>query len=162
VALVAMMDAAALQHAASPANTPHQARLCLSMGFRCLRSIANAWRIPFDEDPQPDATMRLTRGEFENGYARLAEINFPLERDIEETWRNFQGWRVNYEPIVDSLTALIVPPPAPWFIARPELVGGAIFPLVINRTPDEPAGAKGAYGKSKTFKTPSVRESKSS
>ena len=160
--LVAMMDAAALQHAASPAVTPQQARLCLSMGIRCLRSIANAWRIPFDEDPQPDATMRLTRGEFEDGYGRLEEINFPLERDIEETWRNFQGWRVNYEPIVDSLTALIVPPPAPWFIARPELVGGAIFPLVINRTPDEPAGAKGAYGKSKTFKTPSVRESKSS
>jgi hypothetical protein len=159
--LVAMMDAAALQHAASPANTPHQARLCLSMGFRCLRSIANAWRIPFDPDPQPDATMRLTRGEFEDGYARLAEINFPLERDVEETWRNFQGWRVNYEPIVDALTELIVPPPAPWFIARPELVGAAVFPLVINRTPDEPAGAKG-YGKSKTFNTPSVRESKSS
>jgi hypothetical protein len=159
--LVAMMDAAALQHAASPTNTPHQARLCLSMGFRCLRSIANAWRVPFDADPQPDATMRLTRGEFEDGYARLAEINFPLERDVEETWRNFQGWRVNYEPIVDALTLLIVPPAAPWFIARPELVGPAVFPLVINRTPDEPAGAKG-YGKSKTFKTPSVRESKSS
>jgi hypothetical protein len=159
--LVAMMDAAALQHAASPANTPHQARLCLSMGFRCLRSIANAWRIPFDADPQPDARVRLTRGEFEDGYGRLAEINFPLERDIEETWRHFQGWRVNYEPIVDALTVLIVPPPAPWFIARPELVGPAMFPLVINRTPDEPAGAKG-YGKTKTFNTPSVRESKSS
>jgi hypothetical protein len=160
--LVAMMDAAALQHAASPANTPHQARLCLSMGFRCLRSIANAWRIPFDADPQPDARVRLTRGEFEDGYGRLEEINFPLERDVEETWRHFQGWRVNYEPIVDALTELIVPPPAPWFLARPELVGPTVFPLVINRTPEEPTGSKGAYGKSKTFKTPSVRESKSS
>jgi hypothetical protein len=160
--LVAMMDAAALQHAASPAITPHQARLCLSMGIRCLRSIANAWRIPFDEDPQPGTAIRLTRGEFEDGYGRLEEINFPLERDVEETWRHFQGWRVNYEPIVDALTLLIVPPPAPWFFNRPELVGGAVFPLVINRTPDEPGGAKGAYGKSKTFKTPSVRESKSS
>jgi hypothetical protein len=160
--LVAMMDAAALQHAASPANTPHQARLCLSMGFRCLRSIANAWRIPFDADPQPDASVRLTRGEFEDGYGRLEEINFPLERDVEETWRHFQGWRVNYEPIVDALTELIVPPPAPWFLARPDLVGPTLFPLVINRTPEEPTGAKGAYGKSKTFKTPSVRESKSS
>jgi hypothetical protein len=33
--------------------------------------------------------------------------------------------------------------------------------VAINPTPGEPAGAKG-YGKSKTFKTPSVRESKSS
>jgi hypothetical protein len=69
---------------------------------------------------------------------------------------------VNYEPIVDALTELIVPPAAPWFLARPDVVGPAMYPLVLNRTPDEPAGAKGAYGKSKTFKTPSVRESKSS
>lgn len=159
--LVAMMDAAALHHSASPANTPHQARLCLSMGIRCLRSVANAWHIPYDPDPLPDAPIRLTRGEFEDGYRRLDEVNFPLERDAEETWRNFRGWRVGYEPIVDALTDMIVPPPAPWFASRPDLVGGAVYPLVLNRTPDEPAGAK-SYGKSKTFKTPSVRESKSS
>ncbi len=160
LALVAMMDSAALQHAASPANTPRQARLCLSMGIRCLRSIANALRIPFDPDPLPTAPIRLTRGEFEDGYRRLEEVNFPLERDAEETWRHFQGWRVNYEPIVDALTVLIVPPPAPWFVARPEL-GPAKFPLILNRTPEEPAGTQG-FGKSKTFKTPSARESKSS
>ena len=53
-----------------------------------------------------------------------------------------------------------MPPPAPWFVARPEL-GRAEYPLVINRTPDEPEGAQG-FGRSKTFKTPSARESKSS
>ncbi|HEX3334176.1 MAG TPA: hypothetical protein VHS57_07530 [Acidimicrobiales bacterium] len=159
--LVAILDAAALHHSSSPTNTPHQARLCLSMGIRCLRSVANAWHIPFDPDPLPDALVRLTRGEFEDGYRRLEEVNFPLERDAEESWKNFQGWRVNYEPIVDALTELIVPPPAPWFVARTDLVGSAVYPLVLNRTPDEPAGAKG-YGKSKTFKTPSLRESKSS
>lgn len=158
--LVAMMDAAALHHSASPGITPRQARLCLSMGIRCLRSIANALHIPYDADPLPTGSIRLTRGEFEDGYDRLDEVNFPLERDAEEAWRNFQGWRVNYEPIVDALTELIVPPPAPWFVARPQ-IGPTTFPLVLNRTPDEPDGAKG-YGKSRTFKTPSARESKSS
>ena len=61
---------------------------------------------------------------------------------------------------VDTLTLLIVPPPAPWFIARPEL-GTAKFPLVLNRTPDEPEGAQG-FGVNKTFKTPSARESNNS
>jgi hypothetical protein len=160
VALVAMMDSAALYHAVSPSQTPHQARLCLSMGIRCLRSMARALQIDYDADPLPDVGTRLTQAEFEKGFRRLEEVHWPAERDLEESWRNFQGWRVNYEPIVDALTALITPPPAPWFVARPEL-GQAEYPLVINRTPDEPEGAQG-FGRSKTFKTPSARESKSS
>jgi hypothetical protein len=157
--LVAMMDAAALYHSASPQQTPHQARLCLSMGTNCLRSMARALHLPHDTDPLPTSGTRLTRDEFEDGFRRLESIRFPLERDLEETWRHFQGWRVNYEPIVDALTRLIVPPPAPWFIARPKL-GATEWPAVRNRTPDDPEGVQPS-GLSKTFKTPSPRESKS-
>jgi hypothetical protein len=160
VGLVAMMDSAALYHSISPSQTPHQARLFLSMGIRCLRSMARALHIPYDSDPLPTAGTRLTKEEFENGFRRLHEVNWPAERDLDESWRNFQGWRVNYEPIVDALTHLITPPPSPWFVARPEL-GAADFPLVINRTPEEPGGSQ-SFGPSKTFKTPSDRESNSS
>jgi hypothetical protein len=160
VGLVAMMDSAALFHAVSPQLSPHESRLCLSMGIRCLRSMARALRIPFDADPLPTASIRLTRQEFEDGFRRLEEVHFPLERDLEESWRHFQGWRVNYEPIVDALTRLIAPPPAPWFLARPEL-GATEWPLIRNRTPDEPEGAQ-RFGSKSTFKTPSARESKSS
>jgi hypothetical protein len=160
VGLVAMMDSAALFHSVSPQLSPHEARLCLSMGIRCLRSMARALRIPFDADPLPTASIRLTRQEFEDGFRRLEEVHFPLERDLEESWRHFQGWRVNYEPIVDALTRLIAPPPAPWFLARPEL-GATEWPLIRNRTPDEPEGAQ-RFGSKSTFKTPSARESKSS
>jgi len=160
VGLVAMMDSAALYHSASPQLTPRQARLCLSMGIRCLRSMAGALHIPFDPDPLPTTGIRLTRPEFEQGFRRLEEVHFPLERDLDESWRHFQGWRVNYEPIVDALTRLIAPPPAPWFVAQPE-IGATQWPLILNRTPDEPQGAQ-AFGSSKTFKTPSDRESKSS
>ncbi len=160
VALVAMMDSAALYHAVSPAQTPRQARLCLSMGINCLRSMARALRIPYDDDPLPTARVRLSRLEFDEGFRRLESVNFPAERTADDAWRHFQGWRVNYEPIVDALTAIIVPPPAPWFTVRPEL-GMAKFPLVLNRTPDEPDGAQG-FGVNKTFKTPSARESNNS
>jgi hypothetical protein len=155
-----MMDSAALYHAVSPQLTPRQARLCLSMGIRCLRSMAGALHIPYDPDPLPTTGIRLTRQEFESGFRRLEEVHFPLERDLEESWRHFQGWRVNYEPIVDALTRLIAPPPAPWFVAQPD-IGATQWPLILNRTPDEPQGAQ-TFGSSKTFKTPSARESKSS
>jgi len=160
VGLVAMMDSAALYHSVSPQLTPRQARLCLSMGIRCLRSMSRALHIPFDPDPLPTATIRLTRQEFVDGFRRLEEVHFPLERELDESWRHFQGWRINYEPMVDALTRLIMPPPAPWFLPRPEL-GAAEWPLVINRTPDEPEGAQ-TFGSNTTFNTPSARESKSS
>jgi len=159
LSLVSMMDSAALFHAVSPEQTPRQARLCLSMGTNCLRSMARALHIPYDPDPLPSAGIRLTKEEFSEGYRRLAEVRFPVERDLEESWRHFQGWRVNYEHIVDVLTKLIVPPPAPWFVVRPEL-GMTEWPGVRNRTPDDPEGAY-SFGSNKIFKTPSWRESKS-
>ena len=130
------------------------------MGIRCLRSMAGALHIPYDADPLPSTAIRLTRGEFEDGFRRLEEVHFPLDHDLDESWRHFQGWRVNYEPIVDALTRLIAPPPAPWFLARPELGGDRV---AAHPQPDsrQPQGAQ-IFGSSKTFKTPSARESKSS
>ncbi len=157
VSLVAMMDSAALFHSVSPDQTPRQARLCLSMGIRCVRAVARALKIPFDEDPLPTTGIRLTRAQFDDGLRRLVEVKFPMERDADEAWRNFVGWRVNYEPIVDELSRLILPPPAPWFVVRPEL-GDATWPLIKNRTPEHPEGTL-QFGKSKTFNTPSRRES---
>ena len=158
--LVAMMDSAALFHAGSPGLTPREARTCLQMGTNCLRSMAAALKIPYDPDPLPGSGIRLTREEFDEGVRRMQSVGFPLERDVDETWRQFQGWRVNYEGIVDALTALVVPPPAPWFPARPHL-GAVEWPVILNRTPDEPEGAQ-AFGINKTFKTPSERESNNS
>jgi hypothetical protein len=160
LSLVSMMDSAALYHAVSPVGTPRQARNCLSMGTNCLRSMARALQIPYEADPLPESGIRMTKDEFTDGFRRLEEVKFPMERDLDESWRHFQGWRVNYEPIVDELTRLIMPPPAPWFITRPEL-GKTEWPRVRNRTPDDPEGIQ-SFVFSRTFKTPSDRESNSS
>ncbi|MGP0030435.1 MAG: hypothetical protein ACLPVF_08010 [Acidimicrobiales bacterium] len=159
LSLVAMMDSAALYHAVSPEQAPRQARLCLTMGIKCLRSMARALKIPYDGDPLPTAGTRLTRDEFTEGYRRLEDVNFPLERDLEESWRHFQGWRVNYESIVDALTRLTLPPPAPWQVPQP-LMGEVEWPGVRNRTPEHPEGAQ-FFGSSSTLRTPPPRESKS-
>jgi hypothetical protein len=160
LSLVAMMDSAALYHSVSPGRAPRQARNCLSMGTNCLRSMARALRIPYDPDPLPTAGIRLSKDEFAAGFGRLEEVEFPMERNFEDSWRHFQGWRVNYEPIVDALTLLVMPPPAPWFLPRPGL-GKVEWPTVRNRTPEDPEGYE-PFGWSKTFKTPSPRDLKSS
>jgi hypothetical protein len=155
--LVAMMDSAALYHAVSPGQTPRQARLCLSMGNNCLRSMAGALQIPYDPDPLPTAGTRLTEEEFARGFDRLQEVHFPMERNFEDSWRHFQGWRVNYEPIVDVLTKLVMPPPAPWFLPRPE-VGRAEWPAVRNRTPEDPDGSQSLYASILAKKSQAARE----
>src|SRR3984957_12489445 len=139
--LVAVMDSAALYHAVSPTQAPRQARLCLAMGTNCLRSVAGALQIAFDRDPIPTTGTRLTKEEFAYGFERLEGVHFPLERNLDESWRHFQGWRVNYESIVDALTKLIMPPPAPWLLPRPEM-GRTEWPGVRNRTPDDPDGTQ--------------------
>ncbi len=136
-ALVSMIDAAAMSDAIAPESTPRQARLCLTMGVRCLRSLAEALDVPYNADPLPSDPLRLTYEEFLEGTDRLAQVDFPFERTPEEAWPHFRGWRVNYESLVDELTAKVVPPPAPWFVARPEL-GTVEWPRILNRTPDDP------------------------
>ena len=150
-----MMDSAALYHAVSPSQTPHQARLCLSMGTNCLRSMARALRIDHNPDPLPTDGLRLTKDEFTDGYRRLVDVEFPVERDLDESWRHFQGWRVNYESIVDELTSLILPPPAPWMLPQP-IMGKAEWP------DSEVPHARSPRGDSvqrihRIFKTPSPR-----
>ena len=68
-----------------------------------------------------------------------------MERSDDEVWRNFSGWRINYESLVDALTLIVVPPPAPWLVARPD-VGRIEWPEVVNRTPDEPGGRPRSKG----------------
>lgn len=136
-ALTAMLDAAALHDAINPGSAPRQARTCLQMGMNTLRALAGALHIDYDPDPLPTAPIRLTYEEYTVGVERLQQVDFPFERSPEEAWRHFSGWRVNYEPIVDALTRLVMPPPAPWFVRRPWL-GEIRRPRVLDRTPDDP------------------------
>lgn len=136
-AMTAMLDAAALHDAVNPGSAPRQARTCLQMGVGTLRALAGALHIDYNPDPLPTTPIRLTYEEYLLGVERLQQVDFPFERTPEEAWRHFSGWRVNYEPIVDALTTLVMPPPAPWFAPRPWL-GGIRRPRVLDRTPDDP------------------------
>ncbi|MGW3146170.1 MULTISPECIES: hypothetical protein [Streptomyces] len=114
VGLVAVMDAAAMQLSLAPRVAPPEARLVLRAGFTALRDIARVLRIPFDADPAPDASIRLTFGEFEEAVARVEEAGFLAERLTKDAWPHFRGWRVNYETIVYELCRRCDAVPALW------------------------------------------------
>jgi hypothetical protein len=142
IALLAVMDSAALYHALAPGEAPLQARLCLRMGASCLQQLATTIGFPFERDPRPDDDIALTREEFDEGLARLSTVGFPMERDPDEAWRHFRGWRVNYESLAYRFAYGIDAVQAPW--SGPRRSGdGTVAPRpTVNRTPEDPEGSR--------------------
>jgi hypothetical protein len=136
--LLAVIDSAALLLALAPSRAPSQARLCVRMGYTCLRRIADTLGMSYDDDPKPDDPIMLTFEDFEQGVAHLERSGFVVERSAAEAWPHFHGWRVNYEALAYALADRTVAPPALWSGERRHLPGPAIPPWrPPHRTPDE-------------------------
>ncbi len=115
VALLAVLDSAALWLALAPSTVPAiQARLCLRMGFTALRSIADSLGLEVSADPDPDAPIQLSYDDYLEGVARIASTTFVMERTPEEAWPDFRGWRANYEAVAYRLADRLDAVPGPW------------------------------------------------
>jgi len=128
LAMIAVLDAAAMQLALNPDTAPSEARLCLRMGFTALRRIATSMGWPYDPDPLPEAPITLTFEEFSHAVDLLHDAGFGTERSAPEAWPHFRGWRVNYEALAYRLADRTVAPPAPWSGPRRHLRAGAVAP----------------------------------
>jgi hypothetical protein len=99
-----------------PANA--QAQLCIRSGYLALRRIADYFAIPHDPDPRPDDPISIDRSEFDLMYDQLASFGVPVRPDREACWRDFRGWRVNYDTILLALAGLTMAPYAQWVSDR--------------------------------------------
>jgi hypothetical protein len=121
-ALLAVLDSAALILTLSPKAAPVvPARLCLRSGFLCFEDIARAMRLEVPARPDlgtdssdPGTRTSVTYEQFLDAVARLREVNFPIERQPEEAWPDFVGWRVNYERYAYAVAAAVDAVPALW------------------------------------------------
>jgi hypothetical protein len=113
--LLSVLDSAALFLALSPKTAPVvPARLCLRSGFLCFNRIARAMGYDIPLEPDPQTGISLTYDEFLDAVARMREVDFPIERDPEEAWPDFVGWRVNYERAAYAVAAAVYAVPALW------------------------------------------------
>jgi len=109
-----VLDSAAITASSVDMPRNYRAELCLRSGYLSLRHIAAVFDIEFDSDPAPSDPISVTREEFDEAYDDLAANGVPLRADRDQAWRDFAGWRVNYDQVLLGLCALIVPPTAPW------------------------------------------------
>ena len=110
----AVLDAAALRLAVVNIPFTPEPGLCIRSGFLALREIADFFGFDHDPDPAPDAPISVAHDEFIEVYERLAEAGLPIRADRERAWRDFAGWRVNYDRVLLALCSLVMAPYAPW------------------------------------------------
>jgi hypothetical protein len=118
----AVLDAASLVNAA--VDTPHdmQADLTIRAGYLALRSITNFFTVNHINSPNPDESISVSREEFDTAWEVLRAQGVPLKPDRDLAWRNFTGWRVNYDLALLALVRITNAPPAPWSSDRGHLL----------------------------------------
>jgi hypothetical protein len=113
-ALLSVLDAAALHLALNPLSAPAEARPFMRMGYVALREIATVMRVPYNSDPRPEDPIGLTREEFDDAIEQLRSVGWRAERDPDEAWVHFRGWRVTYEGIAWAIADQVDAPPSLW------------------------------------------------
>jgi hypothetical protein len=111
----AVLDGASLL--ASTVDRPRSpdAELCIRAGYVALRRIADFFDVAHNSDPHwPEEPVSIDRREFDQACKELAEAGVPLRADLDQAWRDFAGWRVNYDRVLLALAALTMAPYAPW------------------------------------------------
>ena len=133
VALLAVMDAAALQLALMPELPQGKARVLLREGIQCLRALegivladAIHLREGQGQSRSQERAVTLTREEFDRGFVRIKEAGAPVTVDADEAWDVFQLWRMRYEDWAYALCQAIDAVPTWW--SGPRLPATAAIP----------------------------------
>jgi len=101
----------------SAVDTPFEASaaLCIRSGYLALRYIANYFDIPNPQNPQyPNDPISVKREEFDVVLDQLANAGVPIKADRDQAWKDFAGWRVNYDRSLLVLCRLVMAPYAVW------------------------------------------------
>ncbi|NNE75143.1 MAG: hypothetical protein HKN26_15865 [Acidimicrobiales bacterium] len=108
------LDTAAIYLSTLNVHQDASAALMIRTGYLSLRQVADYFAIDYDHDPSPDRPISITRDEFLEVYDELAAAGVPVRANREQAWRDYAGWRVNYDEVLLDLAALTHAPHAPW------------------------------------------------
>jgi hypothetical protein len=99
------------------------AELCIRAGYVALRRIADFFGIDHNPNPHwPEVPISIDRREYDQVCRELIEAGVPLKSDLDQAWRDFAGWRVNYDRVLLALASLTMAPYAPWSSDRSMIV----------------------------------------
>ena len=110
----AVLDAAALTVSTVDIEHDVAADICIRAGYLCLRRISDFFGLLYNPDPSPDDPISVTREEWEELVDHMEATGVPIKADRARAWRDFAGWRVNYDAPLIGLANITTAPEAPW------------------------------------------------
>ena len=110
----AILDMASIMRSTVDRKHEPDLDLCIRAGYLALRRVADFFGIYFDPDPSPNDPISVTQHEFDEAYDKMERAGVPLKPDRDQCWRDFVGWRVNYDAALLGLASLTQAPYAPW------------------------------------------------
>ena len=110
-----MLDA--LYNAAVDLPPSASAGLCIRSGWLTLRQLADYFGISYPVAIDTSVSISITRHEFDSVLARLERSGVPLVNDRDAAWRDFVGWRANYDAIIEQFYDLFTYPRTDWHLA---------------------------------------------
>lgn len=128
-----VLDAAAL--AASTLDIPRdaQADLCIRAGFLALRYICDFFNIKYNPNPAPTDPISITREEYDAACEEMAQAGIALKPDRDQAWKDFAGWRVNYDTPLLALAGMTMAPHARWSSDRSTKISDLPLPRLIKQ-----------------------------
>jgi hypothetical protein len=109
-----VLDLAALRISVVDVPSGVAPHIMLRSGAIALRTLARHFGIDHDADPRPDDPISIDRSEFDDVWRYLESSGVPLVSDKEQAWRDFAGWRVNYDSIIEAAARAFDTPPDTW------------------------------------------------
>jgi hypothetical protein len=135
----AVLDAAAIYTSSLDVPRDPSADLCIRAGYLSLRYIADFFNITYNPDPHyPDEPISISQAEFDEVYNQLMAAGVPMKPDREQCWKDYAGWRVNYDVVLLRLAALTMAPYAPWSSDRS-------LPGMLRQSPKKIIGQKSKW-----------------
>jgi len=129
----AILDGASLYVSSVDVGTrTPEPEFMIRSGYLCLRHIADFFGLPVDHDPRPTDPISIAREEFDEACDRMALAGVPMKSDREQAWRDFAGWRVNYDAALLGLVRLTMAPPATWSSDR--VTDANMVPPIVRRS----------------------------
>lgn len=110
-----VLDSAAIYASTLDLPRDPQVELSIRAGYLSLRYIADFFNIEYNADPHyPQDPISISQSEFDEVYNQLIAAGLPLKPDREQCWKDYAGWRVNYDVVLLRLAAITMAPYAPW------------------------------------------------
>lgn len=109
-----VLDAAALFNAAVDAPPSPTAGLCIRAGWLTLRKLGDYFKIAYPTDLTQDIPISISREEFEIVLSRLEFVGVPILADHDAAWKDYVGWRINYDALIEACYILFTCPRTDW------------------------------------------------